>query len=86
MDAGFWLDGGGTVDELRHLAAAAPAYEPQDDAEEPEEWPEPEPLSDESRSRSRSMRCRRASPPPWSSIRHAVASRWKWWPLPRSPP
>ena len=46
-DVSDWLDAGGTADELRRLAAAAPAYEPQDDAEEPEEWPEPEPLSDE---------------------------------------
>ena len=45
-DVSDWLDAGGTADELRRLAAAAPAYEPQDDAEEPEEWPEPEELSE----------------------------------------
>ena len=45
-DGSDWLDAGGTADELRRLAAAAPAYEPQNDIEEPEEWLEPEELSE----------------------------------------
>ena len=37
---------GATADELRRLATAAPAYEPQDDVDEAEEWAEPEELNE----------------------------------------